>query len=102
MYDKRIVLRKPRQRYDKRLLPMFVVESPPGKLLNCDIGLNEPLEGSVKKVFEFEGYDGYGGKQKYDALEVRYNGWIIPCYRTRSADNNYVICQRYSYKAVKE
>lgn len=43
-----------------------------------------------------------GAMEVCDLLEVTYNGWVIPCYRIKSEENVYCVCQNYAYKAVKE
>lgn len=99
MYDKRIRPLKPKQQRDKPLLPMFLVEDPssPSRLILIDV--RKPVQGTCKKVGDFVGRGTYGTEQKYEAIEVHYGGWIIPCYRLNA---DYVICQNYLYRAVKE
>lgn len=94
-----IVKRLPRQRHSPSVLPMCYEND--GKLL---VALDEdsgPI-GTMEVVGEFNGFDGFGGSAVYDAIEVTLNdGTLVPCYRTKSPENNYAICQNYDWKIVR-
>lgn len=95
------------QRYDKRLLPMLLAEKAPG-LGSVDQAFCVESEANVlsgeytlKHLGVFDGFDGYGLPEKYDAIEVEVSGWVVPAYRKHDPSRDYVICQMYSRKAVK-
>lgn len=93
------------QRYDKNLIPGFVVlssasETPP-------VGVTVDLEDFDQKLkfkgifYEvFDGYDPYGLPCKYERWEVITSTHRVPCYRKHAPGQNYVICQSYSYRAL--
>lgn len=80
-YD--IVPRKPRQRYDKDLLP--------------------PMEDRYDTPFEVigekDGFDGYGSARVYEIIVVTTPTHLVPAYRIKDPKKNYMICQLYSFKA---
>jgi hypothetical protein len=84
MYRKSIVRRARGQRLDKPLLGEATVYALP--------------EGATYKVVgKFKGRTSAGQEKMFQAIEVTYNGWIVPAYRQGP---RYKVCQNFAYKAV--
>lgn len=91
--------RRKGQRYDKPLLPTFCTTGPQGGAL-IQHGSPAPV-GTAAVVGIFTGYDPFGGECQYEELECTLPcGTIVPAYRKHSAESNYMVCQRFTYKAV--
>jgi hypothetical protein len=103
----RCPLRRKGQRYDKRLFPPLLYETPEGTL-GSDVFLaaesDPPFDLTKAKLVilgQFQGFSGGGAPETFDALEIEHDGWVIPAYRVFSPEHSFNICQRLTRKAVR-
>jgi hypothetical protein len=62
----------------------------------------EAFLGRVTLIEEVDGFNGFGGRCRYELLAVKskLDGRTYPCYRTASAEKNFMICHDSNFLSI--
>ena len=95
-----------RAKYGRRdshyLAGKFFSQSAPGIAVAEFVDLNDPTKTESAKIVildEFTGMCSFGVPTAMERIALYLPGRAVPCYRIKSPENNYCICQDFRYKS---